>query len=275
MEHVEQLLSLADGYDCRSEWEFVANERILPIATVAAYVAFVFLVPKVLPTALPLKIPFIFWNLLLAAFSWIGFAACARFVWGVFEVSDNPVHMLVCSDAMIWGTPRGEFVGACYNAAGMAAVAFTFSKFAELGDTIFLVLMKKRVEFLHWYHHATVLLYCWFAFGIGTPSALLFGTMNFGVHSVMYLYYAVAPLIRVPTPVKMFVTTLQLLQMAIGLVTVGLSAWYTMRGQCSESYSQAYFTACGAMYATYFLLFTNLFYKTYIAKSRRRKQKAE
>jgi elongation of very long chain fatty acids protein 6 len=31
-------------------------------------------------------------------------------------------------------------------------------------DTLFIVLRKKPLIFLHWYHHITVLLFCWHAF---------------------------------------------------------------------------------------------------------------
>jgi hypothetical protein len=34
-------------------------------------------------------------------------------------------------------------------------------RFAELIDTAFLVLRKRTVNLLHWYHHASVLYYCW------------------------------------------------------------------------------------------------------------------
>lgn len=34
----------------------------------------------------------------------------------------------------------------------------------ELVDTLFIVLRKKPLIFLHWYHHITVLLFCWHAF---------------------------------------------------------------------------------------------------------------
>ena len=39
---------------------------------------------------------------------------------------------------------------------GLWVGLFIFSKIPELLDTVFLVLQKKRVIFLHWFHHVTV-----------------------------------------------------------------------------------------------------------------------
>lgn len=60
----------------------------------------------------------------------------------------------------------------------------------ELGDTIFIVLRKQKLIFLHWYHHITVLIYCWYSFSQYTAPARWFVVMNFVVHSIMYTYYA-------------------------------------------------------------------------------------
>ena len=60
-----------------------------------------------------------------------------------------------CTDPAEWYLigPTGLWVG-----------LFIFSKLPELFDTAFLVLQKKKVIFLHWFHHTTVLLYCWHAY---------------------------------------------------------------------------------------------------------------
>lgn len=45
--------------------------------------------------------------------------------------------------------------------SGFWTTMFVLSKVPELGDTIFIVLRKQPLIFLHWYHHATVLVYSW------------------------------------------------------------------------------------------------------------------
>ena len=57
---------------------------------------------------------------------------------------------------------------------------------AELLDTLFLLLRKSPVILLHWYHHATVLLYCWHAYSVRIGTGLWFAAMNYSVHALMY-----------------------------------------------------------------------------------------
>ncbi len=44
------------------------------------------------------------------------------------------------------------------------------------------MLRKKPLIFLHWYHHVTVLLYCWHSYYEQTTYGLYFIAMNYTVH---------------------------------------------------------------------------------------------
>lgn len=68
---------------------------------------------------------------------------------------------------------RPFYHSVCYStnpssAAAFWACCFALSKVAELFDTVFVVLRKKPLIFLHWYHHAVVLVYVWHS-GKETP----------------------------------------------------------------------------------------------------------
>ena len=68
---------------------------------------------------------------------------------------------------------------------------FGMSKIFEFGDTLFIVLRKGPLSFLHVYHHVTVCVFTWYAL-TPKPSALStwLGGMNYTVHTLMYTYYA-------------------------------------------------------------------------------------
>ncbi len=88
-------------------------------------------------------------------------------------------HATVCSDASWYANgPSGYWV-----------TLFIYSKIPELLDTIFMVLRGKPVIFLHWFHHVTVLMYCWHAYHVMIGAGVWFAAMNYSVHSVMYFYF--------------------------------------------------------------------------------------
>ena len=58
------------------------------------------------------------------------------------------------------------------------------------GDTLFIILRKQQLIFLHWYHHITVLCYVWYSYMDHTAPGQWFLVMNYTVHALMYTYYA-------------------------------------------------------------------------------------
>merc|ERR1712032_648740 len=100
---------------------------------------------------------------------------------------------------------------------GVWVAFFIFSKYFELIDTAFLVLRKRKVRFLHWYHHCSVLMCCWHAYVWEVPTGIYFVAMNYSVHAIMYFYYFLAGVCKRPPKWGLFVTVLQLLQMVVGI----------------------------------------------------------
>ncbi|CAG7825357.1 unnamed protein product [Allacma fusca] len=198
------------------------------------------------------------WNIGLALFSAIGFFRTAPEVFHILKQS-NGFHQSVCS--------RDG-----HNAAtAFWALLMTWSKLVELGDTAFIILKKQPLIFLHWYHHITVLVYVWASFETYEPSLRYFMSMNFFVHAIMYMYYAFKALrIKVPRNIAMMITCLQLSQMVIG-VYVNLYLLYAKgKGEtfCPDAASQGIHMAL-MMYASYFGLFANFFYRSYFGKTKK------
>lgn len=148
---------------------------------------------------------------------------------------------------------------------------FVLSKLPELGDTVFIVLRRQPLIFLHWYHHITVLLYSWFSYTEYTASARWFIVMNYCVHSLMYSYYALRSMgYFPPKQFAMTITSLQLTQMIVGCA-VNVWAYSYIKDGSSHSchISQFNVKLSIAMYFSYFVLFARFFRKAYLSGKRK------
>lgn len=154
---------------------------------------------------------------------------------------------------------------------GLWTWLFVLSKLVELGDTIFVVLRKQKLIFLHWYHHITVMSYAWYFYANTHTIGGWYAWMNYLVHSFMYSYYTVCAsgYWRPPKMVSILITLLQLLQMVGGL-TINLYIVYNIyftSGFYCDGVADASYSPCGwgaAMYGSYFVLFVHFFHATYV-----------
>lgn len=197
------------------------------------------------------------WNTALAMFSIMG--AC--------RTAPELIHVL---------RHQGLFHSVCVpsfieqdRVSGFWTWLFVLSKLPELGDTLFIVLRKQPLIFLHWYHHITVLIYSWFSYTEYTASARWFIVMNYCVHSIMYSYYALRAMkFSPPRFISMIITSLQLTQMIIGCaINVWAFDYLKTAGRNACNISQINIKLSIAMYFSYFVLFAQFFYKTYLASS--------
>lgn len=153
---------------------------------------------------------------------------------------------------------------------GAFICAFILSKIPEMIDTVFLVLQKKKIIFLHWYHHVTVMLFCWHAYCHPIASGLIFAGMNYGVHSIMYFYYLICSFgyRRYVRPIAPAITFLQIAQMIVGLMVEIYSLYHIyFSGKGCES-NAASARLGFLMYLSYFVLFSKLFKDNYLNKTR-------
>lgn len=149
---------------------------------------------------------------------------------------------------------------------GLWAFLFPLSKLPELIDTSFIILRKKKMVFLHWYHHITVFIYCWFSYAFPISTGVWFGLVNYSVHGIMYAYYAVKASGRSPPRwIAKSITTLQLSQMFAGIFLNYLATKSLLE---NKSCAMNKFAICISIffYVSYAILFANFYYWTYIYK---------
>ena len=100
-------------------------------------------------------------------------------------------------------------------------------------------------------------------------SGLWFTTLSFCVHSVMYLYYFMAiftvTLRKYARPFAPLITALQLLQIVLGAVVIGVSLYFHHSDPSSCAISSLNCKLGLGMYLPYFLLFAKLYYDSYLS----------
>ena len=198
------------------------------------------------------------WNLFLAVFSAWGMIRIVPHLFAL--IMARPFQDTVCIPASLnFGV----------SASGLAAQMFCLSKLPELIDTIFITLKGRPPIFLHWYHHITVLLYCWNSYVTESSAGIYFIAMNYTVHAIMYFYYFMNEVCDKTLVEKLFkpelITSIQLAQMFGGMFIVSASIYYyyETNGECSNQPSTL---ICGfLMYASYAYLFLEFFIGKYLS----------
>merc|ERR1712087_22064 len=150
------------------------------------------------------------------------------------------------------------------NLSGFFVMLFIYSKVAELPDTVLLLLAKKSVIALQWWHHSTVLLYCWHSYSNCIATGIWFAAMNYSVHAVMYGYFAITATKyrKCVTRFAIFITLAQLLQMLVGMYVTVKAVFHQARGE--ECHVNKTNSVLGlGMYFSYFVLFFKLFVDNY------------
>lgn len=166
------------------------------------------------------------------------------------------------------------FVGSyCYNAnyytdplTGYWGWMFVMSKAPELGDTMFLILRKKPVIFLHWFHHALTFVYAQVTYAETQAWCRWSLALNLTVHTIMYFYFGLQALkIRSPRYVAKFITTIQILQFVISCYIFSHVLYIKFTNSVPNCVASWNVLSLGAlMYASYLYLFGAFFYNSYI-----------
>lgn len=207
--------------------------------------------------------PMAAWNLGLSAFSFVGLTRSLP------QLIHNYTHYSLAENFCV--DPESHFGS---GSTGLWVLLFTFSKFPELLDSFFIVIHKKPLIFLHWYHHLSVLLYCWHAYVNSGPVGLVFLTMNYAVHSLMYFYYFLMAVHLKPKTFKaMYITVAQISQMVVGTTLTTIGCYYLWWKTPNDGSGVACWLTWDnniaglVMYGSYLLLFVKFFFQRYHVKA--------
>ena len=236
-------------YDAYIEWN--RDNWIYVNHIIVAYLVIIFTGQLVMKSrsAFKLRRSLFAWNLFLAIFSTWGMIRSVPELY--YSLKNQGIHESIC---------KYPYSHGIYGLWGFLYMA---SKFIELGDTVFVVLRKQKLIFLHWYHHITVLFGVCFTNVRSLSTYRYYITANYTVHAIMYSYFALKALgFRVPTKIMIAITSLQIIQMIIGISTTTYAGIMLLKRVPCQVHPINVLFVLGC-YASYFILFSNFFIQTY------------
>jgi len=143
------MLPFERTFDPDAFLSWIVRHWTLAFVYAAAYVTIIFSWKAYMSSRsrFEIRLPLIIWSGFLALFS---IAGAVRTIPELFYILRHQgwTHSL-CSSSYFYGP------------TAFWAFTFVISKAYELGDTIFIVLRKQPLMFLHWYHHVTVRFFCY------------------------------------------------------------------------------------------------------------------
>jgi len=286
---------LVDQHTTRGSADFNKDNFWLPIAATTVYLLMITVGPLLMkhrerPSWF--KPVLLLWNIFLAVGSIMGaFRVVPK---EINHVLDYSLDSLLCGGGEIpISTLMEENPGASMRELSILAMtprcltwgagclwifAFIQSKIPEMVDTFFIVIGKRTPRFLHWYHHVTVLWFCWVSWSNQTPAGVVYTAMNLCVHSTMYTWYALSAAdkllangLRPGRCLSQLVTVMQIVQMIVGSAIT----FYISSKPTSECLNEPMVNKLGVViYSSYLILFVHFFITTYCCTKPKPKKKA-
>eukprot|EP00522_Entomoneis_paludosa_P009680 CAMPEP_0172448440 /NCGR_PEP_ID=MMETSP1065-20121228/7464_1 /TAXON_ID=265537 /ORGANISM="Amphiprora paludosa, Strain CCMP125" /LENGTH=296 /DNA_ID=CAMNT_0013199941 /DNA_START=24 /DNA_END=914 /DNA_ORIENTATION=+ len=241
-------------YDAVPVIDWMSRQPLVPIAACVMYVVLIVAGQAYFETR-----PRWHWNKIMACWN---LALSLFSAMGMLRTAPNLLHNLATLSIRdnLCGDPQVNYGS---GSTGLWVQMFILSKFPELIDTFFIVIHKKKLIFLHWYHHVTVLLYCWHSYVTKSPPGIFFVVMNYTVHAMMYFYYfLMAAKLKPKWLQAAYITAAQISQMVVG-VAVTLSGFYYYKTDASCQIEADNNTAAFVMYGSYLFLFLQFFVGRY------------
>jgi len=260
------------NYADSKQW-LVDHEGFL-LKSVAAYVVAIFSIKFLMRSLKPfdLQWPLIIWNAILATFSIAGF------------IFVTPTFLKVINEKGLEYTYAHISEIQTGSVAGYWTFLWVVSKMPEFLDTIFIVLRKKPLMFMHWYHHALTGWFSFVTFYEENAYMVWVVWLNYFIHSFMYSYYCARALhIRVPPQCAQILTGAQIIQFLITHAVMGRVLYLLSTTEDTYAVTTRGFAIGAFMEITYLLLWFRFYYisyiggggKKYLAAQQKKSTKAE
>lgn len=266
---------------------WLSNNKDIALSISFLYLMFVFYAPRYIPRFMgeagteknkimqaKVKKVWVVWNLFLSAFAFYGTTR-------VFPPLIKNFMKYGIHDTFCTFRPEEFYTTEIGTALGL----FTMSKLPEFGDTVFLLLLGKKLPFLQFFHHTSMFLFVWFAYEQGSSIFITAAAYNYFVHTIMYMYFALAEagFKEEVKPLAMYITALQLIQMMGVMWSSGYVIYQKYfvdvpNGVARDAYGVG---ACPGtslynarlqfcIYSFFLYLFGEMFFKNYVFKKTRR-----
>jgi hypothetical protein len=242
--------------DYTNKWKWLKNETFLsgpytPFITSAIYLMVVLSLQEFMKDKKPVK-PWrimLVHNIILCLGSLVMFSGM---LWELIQIFKSEGSFALYCDSKLQFNSR-----LCWW-----TYLFLISKIYEFLDTIFLVLKKKQLRFLHVYHHAVTLYVVWVCLDDKAPFGWILEITNSFIHVWMYAYYTLATFGYQPWW-KSYLTSLQIIQFILDLS--GLATWayfvYIVGYKCGGT-SYSFFLTTFVL-ISFLILFIHFYIDTY------------
>ncbi|TPX47228.1 very-long-chain 3-oxoacyl-CoA synthase [Synchytrium endobioticum] len=145
---------------------------------------------------------------------------------------------------------------------------YYISKYQELLDTVILVLKKKPVIFLHWYHHAIIIFMVWTWLEFKILYSVLGMMANALVHVFMYYYYFVSSMGKTVW-FKRYLTSGQIIQFIMSfLLSIPYVYYHYTLGRDTVSWIPFLFSM--SVNGSFLLLFIQFYRRSYSGGGRKK-----
>ncbi|KAI6183594.1 Elongation of very long chain fatty acids protein [Aphelenchoides bicaudatus] len=195
-----------DDYNYERSKQWLMEHEGFLLKSIAFYVVSIFTIKFVMRDRKPFNLerPLILWNAFLATFSLLGFLYTFPFF--LKTIREHGLARTYTHVNDVFKNPL----------AGYWSFLWVCSKIPEFVDTYFIVLRKKPLMFMHWFHHCITGYYAFINF-YSDNAHLCYGVWaNYGIHAMMYTYYCARALhFKVPPQVAQFITSAQMAQFLV------------------------------------------------------------